>query len=248
MLGQVDVKQRQPVLKRLQSEPAKNESDAEDPKPSLRKIVGVVLDVRINGLSHARDNAGHKPYSDCESPIHVMDESATDEGGCEIPNRADDSSPKLTSRQPRTARCHVIHARTAATPIAKYLANDDEEGKRSRELEADNPVESDSKTNSADKGAEPLPGQRIMIQSTSYSIEFGRGSNARRDTGGEAEEGTEADAVTDAEDDRVGYGPRKQSQWTMLAAQKIVSKIKAAHYIETTARDADACDDVVIQS
>ena len=69
-----------------------------------------------------------------------------------------------------------------------------------------------------------------------------------RETGGEAKEGTEADAVTDAEDDRVRYGPRKQSQRTMLAAQKVVGEIKATHYVKATAHDADGCDDVVIQS
>ena len=87
-----------------------------------------------------------------------------------------------------------------------------------------------------------------MIQPTSYSIKFDRGRNACRNTGSEAEEGTKTDAVTDAEDNRVRYGPRKQSQRTMLPTQKIVRKIKATQYIKTGARNADGSDSVVVQS
>jgi hypothetical protein len=38
-----DVEQRDPVLKRLQSETAENQADAEAPQPPLRKVVGVVV-------------------------------------------------------------------------------------------------------------------------------------------------------------------------------------------------------------
>jgi hypothetical protein len=75
-------------------------------------------------------------------------------------------------------------------------------------FEADNPVESGFKTDSADCGEQLFPGQRVMIEATSYSIEFDRGRNATHNTGRKAEEGTKTDAVTDAEDNRVRHGPR----------------------------------------
>ena len=45
---QVHVKQRQPILKRLQSKAAKDRSDAESSEPALGKIFSIVLNVRIN--------------------------------------------------------------------------------------------------------------------------------------------------------------------------------------------------------
>ena len=132
--GHVYVKQRQPILQGLQSKAAKDESDAKDSQPALRQVVGVIFDVRIDRLSQARDDARHQSYPDGERPVHVMDESATHQCRGKIAKGADDSSPKLATGQARTARRHVIHARTYAARIAKYLANGDEQRQIRRQI------------------------------------------------------------------------------------------------------------------
>src|SRR5215470_2586001 len=47
-LRQVDIKQSQPVLQRLESESAQNEAYPKRSQPAFREVIGVVLDVRID--------------------------------------------------------------------------------------------------------------------------------------------------------------------------------------------------------
>src|SRR6266571_1993750 len=117
---------------------AKNESNAEDPKPSLWEIVGVVFDVRIDRHSHARDNAYHQPHANRKRPgvVHVMDEGATDQGRDHVAESTDHSSPKLTTRKPWTARRCIVGGRTHAARVGEYLADCDENGKCDGESEA----------------------------------------------------------------------------------------------------------------
>ncbi len=90
----------------MQEKAAEDESDAEDAEPSLRKVVSIVFDVRIYCHPDASDDSYHDPYGKRKRPgiVDVMDEGATDEGGSDVADRADDSSPKLTTCKSRTAR------------------------------------------------------------------------------------------------------------------------------------------------
>ena len=58
-----------------------------------------------------------------------------------------------------------------------------------------------------------------MIQSTSCPAEFNRQGDAGCDTGSQAKEETEAQAVADAEDNGVRYCAGKQPQRTILSTQ-----------------------------
>src|SRR5438270_348938 len=104
----------------------------------------------------------------------------------------------------------------------------------------------EDESNAANRGEQPLPWQRKMIQPTSYSIQFDSSCNTYRKTRSKAEEGTQADTVTDTEHYRVRYDPRKQPQRAMLSTQKVVSKIKASHYIQAAARNADRRNCMVV--
>ena len=239
---------RHPILQRLQGKAAKDESNAEGAQPALRQVVRVVLDIRSDRLSHAGDHAGHEPDSNCERPVHVMNQSAADQRRGEIAKGADDRSPKLTTGQARTARRHVIHARSYAARIADNLANGDDNGKHNGEFKTDNPVESDSNANRTDRGAKGFPRKGIMLQPPSHSIEFDRKSDTGGNAGNKAKEGTETEAIADAEYDGVRYSPRKQSQRAMLSTEEVISKIKTPQHAETTARNADGRDCMVIHS
>ena len=59
----MNIKQRQPILMGLQCEAAKDEPDAQRAEASLRKIVSIVFDVRIDRCSHARDNARYQAHT-----------------------------------------------------------------------------------------------------------------------------------------------------------------------------------------
>jgi len=128
------------------------------------------------------------------------------------------------------------------------LANGDENGKGHCELETENAVESGAKSQPADRGKHSLPEQGVVVPAARGSIEF----NGQRDTGGytrsEAKEKAEANAVSDAEDDRIGHGAGKQSQRPMLAAQQVICKIQTSEHIKACASDADGGDGVVIHS
>ena len=62
-LGQVNIKQHQPILKGLQCEAAKDEPDAERAEASLWKIVSIVFDVRIDRCSNACDDACYQAHA-----------------------------------------------------------------------------------------------------------------------------------------------------------------------------------------
>jgi hypothetical protein len=61
-LGQVHIKQCQPILKGLQFETAEDEPDAERAAASFRKIVSIGLDVRIDRRPNARDDACYQAH------------------------------------------------------------------------------------------------------------------------------------------------------------------------------------------
>jgi len=211
-LSQRYIEQRQPILKGLQSKPAKEESDTEYPKPPLRKIVSVIFYVRIERHPDAGDNPCHQPDANRKKPgvVYVMDESATEKGrGC-VADSAHHSSPKQTARKPWTARRCIIGGRTHAVTVGEYLADRDENGKCDGESEAQNPIQSNSQTQTANGGKQSLPGKGVMIHSTSRSTEFNRQGDTSCNPGSQAKEGTKTEAVADAEYNGVGYRAGKQ--------------------------------------
>src|SRR5580704_1930129 len=177
----------------------------------------------------------------------MVDKGATDECRGNETNSTGDSAPKLTRCQVRSATHRIVHPRTHAARVGKYLANCVQNGKRKCELQAHNSVQSDSKSASANGGEHSLPGQRVRTQSTCFPIEFDRKGDASRDAGSQAKDGTHPNAVAKAEDDRIRYRPRKQPQRAVLPTEQIVSEIKAAQHVQATTANGDGRDGVVVQ-
>jgi len=141
--------------------------------------------------------------------VKVMDEGATEEGRDHVSDSADHRSPKLTTRKPWAAKRCIVERRTHAARVGEYLAGGDEHGKCDCESEAHNSVQSNSKGEPSDGGEERFPKQGVMIQPAGSATEFYCQGDAGGDTGSQAKEETEAEAVADAEDDGVRYGTSK---------------------------------------
>src|ERR1700691_3796938 len=100
----------------------------------------------------------------------MMDDGTTDECRRKIANGSDDRSPKLTTCEARAAGSGVIHARPYASGIAEYLANRYEKGERACKFDADNPVQSDSKTDPAECREQRFPSLRVIFQTTRDTV------------------------------------------------------------------------------
>ncbi len=85
-----------------------------------------------------------------------------------------------------------------------------------------------------------------MRQTASCSIEFNRDREAGCETRGEAKEQTQANAISDSENDRVRHGTGKQPQRAVLSTQQVVGKIKAAQQVKKGPCDADGSYRVVV--
>src|SRR5256884_4131552 len=136
-----------------------------------------------------------------------------------VAERTDHSSPKLTTRKPWTARCFIVHGRTHPLRVGEYLADADENGERDSESEAQNPVQPGSEGKSPNSGKQSFPGQGVMIQPASCSTTFNRQGDTGRDTGSQAKEEPQAEAIADAKNNRVRDRTGKQPQRTVLSTQ-----------------------------
>ncbi len=157
-------------------------------------------------------------------------------------------APKLTPRKAWTARGGVIESRTHAARIGEYLADGDESGEGSCESEAYNPVQPGSDSEATDGSKDSFPRQPIMIQSTSSAIEFNRNGDAGCNPGNYTKKEPKAQAIADAEDQRVCDSSCKQAQRAVLSAEQVISKVEAAYHIKTSTRNADGCECVVVHS
>ena len=178
----------------------------------------------------------------------VMEEGATDKGGGYVADGTDHGSPKLAPRKPRTTRRLVVDRGTRAARVGEYLADGDENGKCNCEMHAQNHVQSSAETEPADGGKQRFSWPGVMVQPASGSMELDRQGNPGRYAGGKAKKETEAEAIPDAEYDRVRYRTGKHSQWTVLSAQQVVGKIQTAQHIKRAADNADGGDCVVVHS
>jgi hypothetical protein len=242
------IEQRQPILERLEGKAAKDERDAEDAEPPFRKIVRIVLNVGIHGDSDTGDDAGDQSYSNRERPgvVDVMHEETTDECGGDVAYRPNYSSPELAAGKAGTAIGDIVDSGTHTARIGDDLSDGNEDGKGNCKTKAQLAVESGAETQSADGGEQCLPWQRVVIQPAGSSIEFDGDRNACSNSSGNAEEETEPEAVSDAEDDGVRHRPGKQSQRAMAAAQQVIGKIQTANHIKAGARYADGGDGVMV--
>src|SRR6266850_5053758 len=121
------------------------------------------------------------------------------------------------SPMPNTPSRFIVDRRTHSAKVGEDLAGGDENGKCDGESEAHNPVQSGSESEPPDGGKQSFPRQGVMIQPPSCSAELNRQSDTGGDTGSQAEEKTEAEAVADAEDNGVRDRAGKQAQRTMLS-------------------------------
>ena len=69
-LPQVRVKQRQPILKRLQRKTAKDQPDAKRPNPPLRNVFRIMFKIRVERLTQARNGRVPIPCTDPQAPNH----------------------------------------------------------------------------------------------------------------------------------------------------------------------------------
>jgi len=228
--GKTHIQQGQPILKGLQRKAAKDEADAEGAEVLLGKVVGIVLDVGGHRDSNAGDKASNEANLDGKKPwvLDAMRQGATDQGGGDVAERPLNGCPKLTTRDPRTTGGLVVHCGTQASGVSDDLADGDETGKSNGEFEAQDPVQSGAESQTAYGAEECFPGEGIMAEAASGSIEFngqgGSGGNACE----EAEERTEAKTIADSENHGVGNGSCEQPQRAMLAAQQIVGEVQTA--------------------
>src|SRR5258708_2578646 len=164
-LSETHIKEREPILNRLQSKTTQDESDAECPQPSLWKVVRIVFDIGIDGGPDPGDNARHQSHADRKRPnvVHISDQCATDERRANVADRADHRSPKLPARKARASRRHIVERGTHPARIAEYLADGYQYRKSDGEFEADGPVEPGSETNSPDRGEESFPRQVVVV-------------------------------------------------------------------------------------
>jgi ketosteroid isomerase-like protein len=247
-LRQAYIKQCQPILKGLQCKAAQYESDAESSEPSLGKIIGIVLDERIHRRAEAGDNASYQSYAKGKRPgmVNVMNEGAADKRSRNVAYGADNRAPELAPREPWAARGCIVSTGAHTARIGNYLAKSDENGKGDCKPKTQRAVKPYAETQPADCGKHSLPKQGVVVKAARGSIEFNGKRNARSNAGGEPKEKSEADAVPDAEGDRVRHRPGKQSQRPMLAAQQVIRQIQASDHVKTGAGDADGCDGVVV--
>lgn len=112
-------------------------------------------------------------------------------------------------------------------------------------MQAQNPVQPSGERRTAHGGEQRLPRQSIMFQAASRAIKFNRHGDTGGQTRGNAKEEPKADAVSDAEQNRVSYRASKQPQRPVPPAEKIVGKIKAPQHIKASANNADGRDRVM---
>jgi len=137
-LRQAHIEQCQPILKRLQSEPAKDKSDPEGSEASLGKAVSVILYEGVHRHSNAGDKAGDEPYADRKIPgvLKTMHQRTTNQCRGDVADRPNDRSPKLTTGKAWTARGCIISSGAHAARIGEDLADRDESGKGDCVLQA----------------------------------------------------------------------------------------------------------------
>src|ERR1700686_49000 len=154
------IKKRQPVLKRLQSEAAKYESNTKGSKPATREVVGVILNIWIHCYADACDKSSHQPYPDRKGPgvVKTMHEGTANKCRSNVANCPNDRSPELTTSQAWSARGYIIESRAHAARIGEYLADRDQGGKCECVFEAQNSVQSSAKSESPNSTKESLPG------------------------------------------------------------------------------------------
>jgi hypothetical protein len=87
-----------------------------------------------------------------------------------------------------------------------------------------------------------------MIQPARCPAEFNREGNTGGDTGSQAKEETEAQAVADAEDNGVCDRAGKEAQRTVLSTQQVVGQIKSAQHIKKGTCDTDERDGMVVHA
>src|SRR5580700_9327073 len=226
----MNIKQRQPILKGLHGKAAQDKSDTEGPEPSLRKVIGIVLNIWIHRRPDSGDDASYQSYANGKRPgmVNVMNEGAADKRGSYVAYGADNRAPELAPRKPWPARGYVVNDRTHAARIGNYLAKCNENGKCNCELKAQRAIKSCGETQPSDRGKHSLPEQGVVVQCTRGSIEFDGNSDTGGNAGGKTKEETKANGVPNSEDDRIRHRAGKQSQRPVLAAQQVIRQIQAS--------------------
>ncbi|MGA2878258.1 MAG: hypothetical protein ABSG13_04850 [Bryobacteraceae bacterium] len=85
-----------------------------------------------------------------------------------------------------------------------------------------------------------------MVLALRCSVQLNRDGHSKRQTGGHAEDQSQAETVPESKQNRISNGPGQQPQWAMRSTQQVVGKIEAAQHIQATACNGDGSNCVVI--
>src|SRR5271170_5412314 len=164
-LRYVNIQQRHPVLKRLQSKTTKDEHDAKRSQPALGQVVSVVLDHRTNCAAESRHNTNHQPNPNCKPPnvVNVLHERATEKCGHRVAHRSREDSPSVASSDARLAGRSVVKRRTHASRIRKHLPNRYQHCESSGKFPAQARVEASAESKRSYRTEQSFPAPRIMV-------------------------------------------------------------------------------------
>jgi hypothetical protein len=211
-------------------------------------MIGVIFDVRIDDYPHTGDKSGDRSNTQRKQPrvIEVLRKNSAYDCRCSVAQRSHHRADELPPRKSRPGSCLVIHARPHAAGICKDRSDGDQDAEGHRESKAHHTVDPDGKTQSANRGEESFPGQRVMIVVARRSMQFDRDRDTGRYSGDHAKKETQSKCISDAEYDRVSYRPSEQPQRAVFATQQIVSQVQRAQHVQARAGDTDAGHQVMV--
>ena len=226
-LRYADIQYHQPILNRLQGEAAKDKANAEGTQPSLRQVVGIVLDEGIHRDSDTGDESGDQPYPKREGPgmLKMMHQDAADQRRNGVADRADNRSPELAARQTRATRRGIVQRRPHATEIGEYLARGDDRPKRYGKFQPEHAVKPHTECAPSDGTEKSFPHQSVVIESAGNSAKLDGNSDAGGQACCESKEKTKTEAITHSENNRVGHRSSQQSQRSVPAAQQVIREV-----------------------
>src|ERR1700722_14903878 len=85
-----------------------------------------------------------------------------------------------------------------------------------------------------------------MVLALGRTVHLHRDGYSDSQAGRHAEDQTQPEAVTEAKQDRIRHGSSQQPQRAMRASQQVVRKIETTQHIQTTARNGDSSNRVMV--
>jgi len=179
--------------------------------------------------------------------LDVANEGAAKKRGHDVAEGAPDGSPEQTAREAWAELGGVVGGGSKAAGVNKDLAEGDEKGESKSEAQAEGRVKPCGKARSTDSAEECFPRKRVVRKAASGTVEFDGQGEPAGEAGGDSEEETQAEAVTDSEDHGVSDRAGQHAERAVLSAEEIVGEVEAAENVQRSADDGDRGDDVMIE-